>query len=125
MDILMTGAGGKRILFYASNCYVKNAPVELEIICERGSVKMVGNVVVMEKDGQTSTRDYSSGTVLGKDYWGSGHGFLIDDFYRCIRKEQTFPVSGEEALASVKLLEAVYRSAREGVVVFVGKEGNL
>lgn len=125
VDILMTGAGGKRILFYASNCYVKNAPVELEIICERGSVKMVGNVVVMEKDGQTSTRDYSSGTVLGKDYWGSGHGFLIDDFYRCIRKEQTFPVSGEEALASVKLLEAVYRSAREGVVVFVGKEGNL
>lgn len=123
VDILMTGSDGKRILFYASNCYVKNAPVELEIICEKGSVKMVGNVVVTEKDGQITTKDYSSGQVLGKDYWGSGHGFLIDDFYRCIGEGRDFPVSGEEAMVSVKLLEAVYRSAREGTAVNVGKEG--
>jgi len=113
-DILMTGEHGERLLFYASNCYVKNAPVELEIICERGSVKMTGNVVTTEEDGQVTSKDYSSGSILGKDYWGSGHGFLISDFYRCIQSGERFPVSGEEAIVSVELLEAVYRSAREG-----------
>ncbi|MCI8887061.1 MAG: Gfo/Idh/MocA family oxidoreductase [Hungatella sp.] len=122
VDILMTGMEGQRILFYASNCYVKNAPVELEIICEKGSVKMVGNLVVTERDGKTVSKDYSSGQVLGKDYWGSGHGFLIDDFYRCIREGRDFPVSGEEAVVSVRLLEAVYRSAKEGTAVSLLQE---
>lgn len=117
VDILMTGADGKRILFYASNCYVKNAPVELEIICENGSIKMVGNEVITEKNGEITSTDYSSGTVLGKDYWGSGHGFLIDDFYRCIETGNPLPVNGEEAVVSVRLLEAVYRSAKEGTVI--------
>lgn len=119
VDVLMTGENGQRMLFYASNCYVKNAPVELEIICENGSIKMVGNEVVTEKNGQITKKDYSSGTVLGKDYWGSGHGFLIDDFYQCIQTGKAFPVSGEEAVVSVRLLEAVYRSAKEGTVVSV------
>lgn len=116
-DILMTGPEGERLLFYASNCYVKNAPVELEIVCDKGSVKMTGNVVVTEENGQITTKDYSSGTVFGKDYWGSGHGFLIDDFYRCIQSGEKFPVGGEEAIVSVRLLEAVYRSAKEGIAV--------
>lgn len=117
VDILMTGEKGQRILFYASNCYVKNAPVELEIICERGSIKMVGNVVATEHDGEITKKDYTSGTVLGKDYWGSGHGFLIADFYQCIAENRPFPVSGEEAIVDVKLLQAVYTSGREHRVV--------
>lgn len=117
VDIMLTGEQGQRILFYASNCYVKNAPVELEIICEHGSIKMVGNEVTTNQDGTITSRDYSSGTVCGKDYWGSGHGFLIDDFYRCLEEGVQFPVSGEEAFVSVELLEAVYRSGKEQLVV--------
>lgn len=104
-------------MFYATNCFVKNSPVELEIICEKGSVKMTGNVVTTEKNGRITTKDYSSGTVLGKDYWGSGHGFLIEDFYKCIHSGKPFPVGPEEAIVSVELLEAVYRSGREGITV--------
>lgn len=114
VDVLMTGENGRRFLFYTTNCYVKNAPVELEIICEKGSVKMTGNVVTTEKEGKVSSADYSSGTILGKDYWGSGHGLLIDDFYRCIRTGEKFPVDGREALTSVRLLEAVYESGKSG-----------
>lgn len=111
-DVYMTGPDGERLLFYCSNCYVKNAPVELEIICEKGSVRMVGNLVATEIDGVTQTRDFTSGTVFGKDYWGSGHGFLIDDFYQKLASGQRFPISGEEAIVSVKLLHAVYTSAK-------------
>lgn len=124
VDIYMTGMEGQRMLFYASNCYVKNAPVELEIVCERGTVKMTGNVVMTECEGESATKDYSSGTVLGKDYWGSGHGFLIEDFYRCIQEEQPFQVGAEEAMESVRLLNAVYQSAKEGTVVSLERGGN-
>lgn len=116
-DVFMTGEKNQRILFYASNCYVKNAPVELELICERGSMKLVGNKVVTEREGAVTEQDYTSGTVVGKDYWGSGHGLLIQDFYDCIETGRTFPVSGEEALLTVRLLEAVYRSGKSGEMI--------
>ncbi len=125
-EIYMTGEGGERLLFYASNCYVKNAPVELEIICENGSVRLRGNQVTVEEGGKVWTMDDSSGTVLGKDYWGSGHGILIDDFYRCIRSGAPFPVGPKEAMSVVELTAAVYRAAREGISVEIPgkKEGD-
>ena len=125
-EIYMTGENEERLLFYASNCYVKNAPVELEIICQNGRIKLVGNQVTVEEGGKVWTMDDSSGTILGKDYWGSGHGILIDDFYRCIRTGEQFPVGPEEAMAVVELMEAVYRSARERIPVEISrkKEGD-
>lgn len=117
VDIFMTGMDGQRILFYASNCYVKNAPVELEIICENGTIKMVGNEVTVEQGGEIWRKDYSSGIVFGKDYWGSGHGLLIDDFYRCIKNGEKFSIGGLEAMVSVKLLGAVYESAKTAKVI--------
>lgn len=119
VDVYMTGPAGERILFYASNCYVKNAPIELELIYENGSLKLIGNQVLTEINGTTQSHDYSSGAVHGKDYWGSGHGFLIEDFYDCIETGRRFPVSGEEAMVSVKLLEAVYASGKSGQPVLL------
>lgn len=118
-DVLMIGEHGERLLFYATNCYVKNAPVELEIVCENGSVKMTGNTVSVEKKGKMTVTDYSSGTTLGKDYWGSGHGVLIQDFYHCIQEKIPFSVGSAEAIVSVQLLHAIYCSAREGKMVYL------
>lgn len=86
--------------------------MELEIVCENGSIRMVGNLVTTELDGKTETKDFSSGTVFGKDYWGSGHGFLIEDYYTRLAAGERFPVSGEEAIVSTRLLHAVYSSAK-------------
>jgi len=113
-DLMLTGPDGEHMLFYASNCYVKNAPVEVEIICEEGSMKLTGTVLSVTKNGKTETKDYSSGNVYGKDYWGSGHGFLISDFYDCVRTGRKFPIGGTEASHAVSVLEAAYRSAKAG-----------
>lgn len=122
-DILMTGINGERLLFYATNCYVRNAPVEMEIVCSEGSLKMTGSRVVTDRNGMVTEEDFTSGAVLGKDYWGSGHGLLIEDFYDCIETGRTFPVSGEEALETVRLLEGVYRSGKTGEVIEFKKAG--
>ena len=70
-----------------------------------------------ELDGKTETKDFSSGTVFGKDYWGSGHGFLIEDYYNKLASGERFPISGEEAIVSVQLLHAVYTSAKTHSVI--------
>lgn len=123
-DVFMTGPNGERLVFFCTNCYVKNAPVELEIVCENGSIRMVGNLVTTELDGKTETKDFSSGTVFGKDYWGSGHGFLIEDYYTRLAAGERFPVSGEEAIVSTRLLHAVYSSAKNHEVIRLDTKEN-
>lgn len=123
-DVFMTGPNGERLVFFCTNCYVKNAPVELEIVCENGSIRMVGNLVTTELDGKTETKDFSSGTVFGKDYWGSGHGFLIEDYYTKLAVGERFPVSGEEAIVSTRLLHAVYSSAKNHEVIRLDTKEN-
>ena len=123
-DVFMTGPNGERFVFFCTNCYVKNAPVELEIVCENGSIRMVVNLVTTELDGKTETKDFSSGTVFGKDYWGSGHGFLIEDYYTKLAAGERFPVSGEEAIVSTRLLHAVYSSAKNHEVIRLDTKEN-
>lgn len=113
-DMLLTTKTGARILFYASNCGVGNTPVQISLKCEKGDILLVGNrVTVKRKDGRQESEDFTSGVSWGKDYWGSGHGFLIEDFYRCLREGRTFPIGPEEALKTSRLLEAAYHSATQ------------
>ena len=118
-EIFMTGKTGGRYVFFCSNCYVRNAPVQLELVFENGIVSMIGNAVKIEKDGNCIEKDFTSGIVLGKDYWGSGHGLLIEDYYRKLADGETVPIEPEEALVSVKLLEAIYKSAFEKQMIIL------
>jgi predicted dehydrogenase len=112
-EIYMTGFEGERYIFFTSNAYVRNAPVFLELAFENGILSMNGNLVTVEQDGKKETKDFTSGIVLGKDYWGSGHGYLIEDFYKRLAAGERVPIEPEEAIVSVRLLDAVYTSARE------------
>lgn len=110
-DMLLTTKTGARILFYASNCGVGNTPVQISLKCEKGDILMLGNRVTLTRKGsEPEIRDFTSGVVWGKDYWGSGHGLLIEDFYRCLREGEEFPIGPQEALKTARLLEAAYHS---------------
>ncbi|OON85036.1 hypothetical protein BXO88_14400 [Oribacterium sp. C9] len=112
-EIFMTGKSGGRYVFFCSNCYVRNAPVQIELVFENGFISMIGNKVTIETGEKHIEKDFSSGIVLGKDYWGSGHGFLIEDFYKKLAAGDNVPVEPEKAIVSVKLLNSVYLSAKE------------
>lgn len=108
-DLLMTTASGARFLFYATNCCVGNWPVQLKLSCEHGEIEMTGSVVTIRQDGIPAvTEDFTDHTIYGKDYWGKGHIMLINDFYRCIRAGEKFPISAAEALKTTLLLEKAY-----------------
>ncbi len=105
---------GAVALFYATNCYAKDSPVEMEIICEKAVLKLSGGLTISCSDG---TREYTEDTDLktgGKPYWGCGHAALIEDYYDCLAEEKPFRVDGRQALPSLRIIEAVYDSSRTG-----------
>ena len=101
-------AGGRRSVFHASNGYVANAPVTLELVAERGVVKLDTDVRVEHADGRIDTIRETRVGLGEKAYWGASHQDLIDDFYRHVRAGTPFPVGPAEALKSLKIIAAVY-----------------
>jgi len=100
--------GGRRSLFHASNGYVANAPVTLELIAERGVVKLDTDVRVEHADGRVDTIRETRVGHVDKAYWGASHRDLIDDFYRHVRAGTPFSIGPAEALKSLKIITAVY-----------------
>jgi predicted dehydrogenase len=107
-EALLQFSSGARVLFYASNAYVSNAPVYLEVLCEQGSMVQNGELTVSWKDG--SHEVYRDNPPTGyKTYWGTGHRNLIRDFYNCLDKGTPFPVNGAEGAKTIGIIEKIYR----------------
>lgn len=86
--------GGKRGCFYASNGYVTDAPVLLELQGETGRIAINGSEVSLwTSDGSAEHVSYETEHGIGKGYWGCGHQACIRDFYRCL--EQGTPFQGD------------------------------
>ena len=78
--------------FYATTAYAMDAPVFLELACEKGFVRLEGNSVWYQTEGQEEpvvwqAKKYS---LLGKSYWGSGHEACIRDFYDCLETGKAY-----------------------------------
>ena len=80
---------GKRGCFYATNCYVQDAPILLEVQCEKARLTLTGeHILVQGEDFEVITCEEHKG--IGKGYWGGGHLICIGDFYRCLKEEKPF-----------------------------------
>ena len=78
-------------LFYATNKYVSNAPVMIEIVGERGTVRMEEqNLTVTMNDGLRKYYSWEGKIGSGKSYWGVSHGVCIADFYAALRENRPF-----------------------------------
>ncbi len=100
---------GIHALFYATNAYCCNAPVLLEIVCEKASLRLEGDsLTVSWADGRVE-RDVRTGAApLGKDYWGSSHYACIQDFYRSILENRPFQNDIPSVRDTMRLLLMMY-----------------
>ena len=102
-------------IFYATNAYVANSPIFLEITGEKGTVSANGKeLTVTCADQDVTTPDFQAQSTLGKDYWGSSHEICIFDFYRCLAQGEKFPLSLSHAAPTTYLMLAAYESAKTG-----------
>lgn len=102
---------GAKAIYYATNCYVSNSPVEIEIICEKATMRLNDDLHIYYSDGTNekySEIDRSSGK---KAYWGSSHKVLINDFYEKITSNDEFSVNGEEGITVLRIIDLIYKSS--------------
>ena len=104
---------GARASFYATNAYISNAPVLIDLVCEKKSYRLEGpDLYVQEGDGAYEKIQLSAKVALGKGYWGTGHPSAISNFYDSLTDEAEFLVRLDEVDRTMRLMFAIYDSAR-------------
>lgn len=101
-------AGGVRSAFYATLANAVNAPITLDIVTEKATLSLRGDLTVTYADGTVEVvpeRVVSSG---GRAYWGVSHELLINDFYARINDKGPFWIHPEEAQKSLRIVKDIY-----------------
>lgn len=99
--------------FYATNAYCENAPVLIEIVCEKRTYRLEGaKLYIKENAGEFQEVKFENRKALGKSYWGTGHLSCIRNFYASLDGSEEYLVKLEEAESTMRLMFRIYRSAR-------------
>ncbi|WP_310833139.1 Gfo/Idh/MocA family protein [Paenibacillus pedocola] len=100
-----------RGLFYGTNAYSVNSPVELELVFEHGTLLQRRDCLYLWKDGREELLcEPSAAANGGKSYWGRGHQRLIHDFYDHIRERREFWLNGREGIKALEVIAGIYSS---------------
>lgn len=105
--------------FFAINYYTTDAPIELELHCQKGTATLVGEKATISfNDGRTLIADKNPNEVFHygeqKQYWGVSHVKQIENFYGTLQKNTQPDITGEEALETQKMICAIYDSGKLG-----------
>jgi predicted dehydrogenase len=112
VEAWMSFPNGGRACFYASNAYVTDAPVYLELQGECGRVYLNGSevtVCINSEKPEHFLLETQKG--IGKDYWGCGHKECIEDFYRSLDTGKPYINSLEGVKRTFNTLIKIYESA--------------
>jgi len=106
--------------FFAVNYYAYDAPVEIELYCENGTAKMIGDKAIIQfKEGGVIEGEKDASEVLNygngvKSYWGVSHSKQIKRFYKSISKGEKPEIDGEYGLKTQEMIVAIYNSGKTG-----------
>ena len=110
-DALIKFSNGVEALFYGTLCYKANSSVFLEILFEKGKAVMYDDLVVTDENGNREVIALKK-SKDAKNYWGTSHKIIIDDFYDCVINKKEFIVNGSSGSIAVKIVDELYKSAR-------------
>ncbi len=105
---------GVKLSFYTTNYNTYDAPVEIELHCENGIGKIVGDKGYINfNDGRAQSAEANPNEVFSygdnfKSYWGVSHVKQIENFYDCIQKGNKLDISGRDALVTQEIICAIY-----------------
>ena len=105
-------------IFYATNAYEKDAPVQVEIVGDKGSVFTKGNRVELSLEEETA-RSFPVEQVNGKSYWGASHKECIFDFYSSLKNGTPFLNDYSNVYPTIQLMHSAYESAKKGQEVII------
>ena len=106
-------ADGTRTFFFATNGYPTDAPVEIEVVCEKAVLRLSGDLTVTWADGHVEKHFEHHRREGAKGYWGRSHQNLIEDFYGCLEEGRPFPLDGRQGMQAIRLIMALYASSEK------------
>lgn len=106
---------------YACNCYSYDAPIEIEIVGEKGRVGLKQDLAWVNINGQEPYEivDGHDGLSVGPDYWGCSHITQIKDYYKAVIEDKPVFIDGESGRKSLELVRGIYKSSRENRRVYL------
>lgn len=113
LEAWMVFENDKRACFYASNAYVTDAPVILELAFEKGRVTLIDKTITISEQGKEPRYlGFAAGQGIGKSYWGTGHLACIKDYYSHIMNGTYYQndIKGVENI--IKTTMAIYQNIR-------------
>ena len=120
-SVLMELEGGVTALLYATTAYSENSGVLIEIVFEKGTLRLEGEALYsIGADGKIAEICEKPDVVHpGQNYWGGGHADLIADFYNCLISGQKFTINAFEGGKAAKIVAAAYESSKTGEPVYI------
>ncbi|WP_248930066.1 Gfo/Idh/MocA family protein [Paenibacillus hamazuiensis] len=104
---------GVRAIFYATNAYLQNSPVEVELVFEQGTLYMRGDYLYLRKGDQETMLCEPRVNDLGeKSYWGVSHAVQIRDFYEHLAAGKPFWIDAREGVKALTMVLDIYESSR-------------
>ncbi len=119
-DLVLRHANGATSTFFATLSNAVNAPVTIDVVAERGSLALRGDLTVAFEDGSTEVVSERAPASGERAYWGMSHELLIRDFYDGLDSGLPFWIDARAAQRSLDIIQDVYdqafphRTATEG-----------
>lgn len=107
-DLVLEHQGGARSVFYATLAHVANNAVTLDIVAEKATLSIRGDLTVTYDDGRVETIGERGAVQGDRSYWGTSHELLIHDFYRQLDDARPFWISPDEAYKTLDIIQQVY-----------------
>lgn len=122
--LTLTHPSGARSAVFATNTAPANLPVQLDIVCERGTLQIAKDLVVRPAKGPERTVAERVAPASARSYWGASHAALIADFYAGHGTGEPFWISPAAALPALRVVKAAYDGSH-GCSGHVGVEHDL
>ncbi|MGO2539752.1 MAG: Gfo/Idh/MocA family protein [Specibacter sp.] len=107
-ELVLTHANGARSVFYATLANSVNAPVTVDIVAEKATLHLRGDLTIAHSDGSVEVVEERRAASGGRDYWGVSHQLYIADFYAQLGQEGPFWINPDEALKTLRIIKEVY-----------------
>lgn len=111
---------GARSVFYATLANAVNAPVTLDIVTEKATLSLRGDLTVSYADGTVEVIQERVAETGGRSYWGVSHQLLIADFYATLGEPGQFWINPAEAAKSLGIIKNIYAQSYPDMLEKVG-----
>ncbi len=110
-ELVLEHALGARSVMFATNANVVDSPVTLEIVTERATLSVRGDLTISFNDGSVEQVAERVAATSGRAYWGASHQLLIKDFYDRLDDPEPFWISPREAAKTLRVIKDLYAAS--------------